>query len=153
MKMSCVPLKPPPPPSQGGLVEQHPLDRLTVCPVAQQLFSSSVNWQPGLLVWGWGWGMWGCGLFVQTVIILSIFLYCFTPPMFFIRLFSMFCFWLQNNTILLKIRGYRDKKKKHARAALNTVLGVRRRWRTRFLFPDLHFTHCLCFGCHISGLP
>lgn len=40
------------PPSPWGLAEQT-LDRLTSRPVAQQLFPPSVNWQPGLLLWGW----------------------------------------------------------------------------------------------------
>lgn len=55
MKMAWVPLKPLPPslPPPGDWPSSTPLDRLTSRPVAQQLFSPTANWQPGLLVWGW----------------------------------------------------------------------------------------------------
>lgn len=55
MKMACILLNSLPP-SFPALRDQRsstPLDRFAACPVAQQLFSPSANWQPGLLVWGW----------------------------------------------------------------------------------------------------
>lgn len=51
--MGPIETSPPPLPPPGDWWSSTPLDRLTSLPVAQLLFSPSVNWQPGLLVWGW----------------------------------------------------------------------------------------------------